>query len=263
MIQFNIKRFGKLACLSLANDKRYFIKSFLQIFVVLLLLFLFMTMMANQNEIPGYRVCSLAVVMMFAVTIPIGPSFMFYSMENKHDMQNLLMLPASNFEKYLMRYATWIILLPIYLVAFFAADLLQYVLHWVMVFNGYNSGEFVCTAVVEMISKLYHQVPAEVRHIGVNYVLITVSWLHSFFALGATFFRTRKYNWVYTSIVIVLLFVLMVFISDDGGDATYKTPTTSELIMADVVTGIWVALNFCLSYILFCRRQVIGKFVNI
>lgn len=263
MIQFNIKRFGKLACWSLANDKRYFIKSFLQIFVVMLLIFLFMTMIVKPNGFYDYRVCALAVVMMFAVTIPIGPSFMFYSMENKHDMQNLLMLPASNFEKYLMRYATWIILLPIYLVAFFAADLLQYVLHWVMVFNGYNSGEFVCTAVVEMISKLYHQVPAEVRHIGVNYVLITVSWLHSFFALGATFFRTRKYNWVYTSIVIVLLFILMVFISDDGGDATYKTPTTSELIMADVVTGIWVALNFCLSYILFCRRQVIGKFVNI
>ncbi|MBO6033406.1 MAG: hypothetical protein J6Q22_18445, partial [Prevotella sp.] len=127
MIQFNIHRFGKLARWSLTKDKRYYVKTFLQLLVIMLLIFLFFTEMVNTNEVPDprYDSCCLAVMCVFAVTFIMGPSFMFYNMEGKHDMQSLMILPASNFEKYLMRYATWIILIPLYVVAISAADLMQ------------------------------------------------------------------------------------------------------------------------------------------
>ena len=70
MIQFSLKRFGKLACWTLRNEKRYYVKSFLQIFVVTLLIFLFFTMVVKMNGRydSGYRACVVAMVMMFCVT---------------------------------------------------------------------------------------------------------------------------------------------------------------------------------------------------
>lgn len=43
MIQFNIHRFAKVARWSLTNDKSYYMRSLLQMFVFLTLVFLFFT----------------------------------------------------------------------------------------------------------------------------------------------------------------------------------------------------------------------------
>ena len=60
MIQFNLKRFGKLACWTFRNDKRYIVKSFLQAFVILLLIFLFFTMMpAGELAVLLTRACEM------------------------------------------------------------------------------------------------------------------------------------------------------------------------------------------------------------
>ena len=50
MIQFNSDRFGKLVRLSLVNDRKYYIKSFLQVFVIFL-------MMPKKFGIPALCVC--------------------------------------------------------------------------------------------------------------------------------------------------------------------------------------------------------------
>ena len=39
MIQFNVKRFAKLARWSLTNDRKYYVKNFLWVLVVLTLMF--------------------------------------------------------------------------------------------------------------------------------------------------------------------------------------------------------------------------------
>ena len=74
----------------------------------------------------------MVVVMMLFLQIAMGPSMMFYSMKGKYDKQALLLLPASNFEKYLMRYATWIVLFGLWLIGCFGADLVQYVINWLI-----------------------------------------------------------------------------------------------------------------------------------
>ena len=112
MIQFSFNRFGKLARWSLTNDRSYYVRTFLQMLVVLTLVFLFFTMERNGNHIyvkgelytvDHYTPCFFISLFVFIITIVIGPSLMFYSMKGKHDRQTLLMLPASNLEKYLMR----------------------------------------------------------------------------------------------------------------------------------------------------------------
>lgn len=262
MIQFNMKWFSKLACWTLSNDRRYYVKSFLQIFVIMLLGFLFFPMLtsSNNDHAGGYQMSCIMVVAIFAVTIVLGSSFMFYNMDGKHDMQNLMMLPASNLEKYLIRYATWIFLIPLYLVAFFAADLLQYVFHWI---QGWDDVVFVTSRLTEYASRIWHQMPAEAKRILVHTLLVLTIWFHSIYALGATFFRSRKYNWVLTTIVIILLTIVQGWILPFDDPTLYKETTTMDIVIADVVAGLWVVLNFWLSYKLFCRTQVIGKFINL
>ena len=259
MIQFNLNRFAKLARWSLTNDKKYHVKSFLQTFVILLLVFLFFSVVQiNVNNRHGfYLACTISVIVSFAVTVILGSSFMFYSMEGKHDMQSLLMLPASNFEKYLMRYSSWLILLPLHLVAFFAADLLQYMIYWLI---GREEVMFVTVAMVEMISDTWHKMPVELHAPLVVSMIFAIVWLHSFYALGATFFRSNKYNWMATSAVLILGFVILT--TTFGWGAVNCTWWNNHTLWNRVLLVLTI-VNFWLSYRFFCRNQVIGKFVNL
>lgn len=256
MIQFNLNRFGHMLKWSLTNDKRYFVKSFLQIFVIMLLGFLFFTVMnSNEAHSEGYQISCIMVMTIFIVTVVFGPSFMFYSMENKHDMQNLLMLPASNLEKYLTRYATWLFLLPLYLVAYFAADLMQYLIHWIL---GHDYGMLVTSRLADILGEMWRTMPRNAIHA----ILVIAIWMHAFYALGVTFFRSRKYNWVMTSIVGVVLTIMVIRLIPMKEYTSSQEATTTAIVAIDVITALWVILNFWLSYKLFCRTQVIGKFVN-
>lgn len=262
MIQFNINRFGKLARWSLTNDKKYHVKTFFQTLVILVLVFLFLTSITVTfgAEKANYRACSLAVIILFASTFVLGSSFMFYSMNRKYDMQALLMLPASNFEKYLMRNISWILLLPLYFVATIAADLVQYVFGLVV---GHEEVRFVISATMEMLGKMWSQVPADKHSTVVIGLLLLFLWFQSVYALGATFFRTNKYNWIPTTAIIIVLFLVLVWLSPDRGKIELVKEDSATDYVLDVVYAAWVMLNFWLSYRLFCRRQVIGKIVNL
>ena len=59
MIQFDIHRFGKVARWSLTNDKSYYMRSLLQMFVFLTLMFLFFNTSFYwlRGADTGYRPC--------------------------------------------------------------------------------------------------------------------------------------------------------------------------------------------------------------
>ena len=264
MIQFNIKRFGKLAMWSLTNDRSFNTKQALTMLTVLTLLFVCVTTHFFQvrsigayeaSDIRAYQTCTIATVAAFLITIITGPSWMFSSMNGKHDLQTLLMLPASNFEKFLMRYATWLVLLPLYLVAFFCADLTQYLVN-VLLGNDY---------VMFVTRKVYDVFTANINlpnHLWVS-VLVTGLWLHSWYALGGTLFRSHKYAWILTTIALIVLTVIQmsIFTYSDYQEAKNDV-TTMDYVIMDSFTLAWTMLNFWLSYRLFCRQQVIGKFIN-
>lgn len=261
MIQFSFNRFAKLARWSLTNDKKYHVKTFLQTLVILTLVFLFLTITTvrlNRQD-ANYYACSMAVVMLFVSTLVLGSSFMFYSMSGKHDMQALLMLPASNFEKYLMRYISWIILIPLYLVALFPADLVQYVFGLLL---GHEEVRFVTSATIEFVSKVWYrmQIPEYAQQTWIVGVVLHAVWIHSVYALGATFFRSRKYNWVLTTVVLTLAFLLLMIVS--GWGSVIATWWNNHGIYSLLIL-LFIIFNFWLSYRLFCRQQVIGKFVNV
>ena len=264
MIQFNINRFGKLAKWSLTNDKGFYLKQTLQVFVAFVLIFLYFTTShftfrtpTSSNSIP----CCISVLMMVFVTIVTGPSWLYYSMKGEHDLQTLLMLPASNFEKYLMRYSTWIILLPLYFVAFFAADLIQYLVN---VLAGHE-GTFVTVKMVEannILTGYYMGYDGNQKGRFLHNLISSGIWLHSVYALGGTFFRSRKFAWVLTTVAIIVLSMLWLAVTPDISEGN-KAFSIREVVGWDAVYLVWVTVNFWLSYKLFCRQQVIGKFVNL
>jgi hypothetical protein len=256
MIQFNINRFGKLARWSLTNDKKYYTRSFLQVFAMLMLVFLSFTgiIIRMSNVAPNYQACGVVVIMMFAINIIIGPSLMFYSMTGKHDRQSLLMLPASNFEKYLMRYSSWILLLPLYAIAFLSADLIQYLVHVIM---GHDFAMFVTSKLLDYIHVMKAIPLSKSNWLD---IAIFLFWLHSLYALGGTFFRSRKFNWVLTTIVFIAFCIVCMWSFDT--DIKSKPQTWTHGVM-EALYFVWALVNFWLSYKLFCRTQVIGKFVNL
>lgn len=262
MIQFDFNRFGKLAKWTLTNDKRYFVKSFLQMFVILLLIFLFFTMVVkiNGGYLGAYKSCAVAMIAVLVTNIVVGPALMFYSMEGRHDMQTLMMLPASSFEKYMVRYAHWLVLLPLYIVAILGADLLQYLVHLVA---EHDYARFVTAVLIDLISGGISHFYGSLSRF-VTTLIVIIIWFQSLYAVGATLFRSRKFNWVITTIVIILIGVLFYKI----GDKIEAVQLNDHSTLFDYVVGIgfylvWAMINYWLSYRFFCRTQVIGKFVNL
>ena len=267
MIQFSFNRFGKLARWSLTNDRKYYVRTFVQMLTVLTLIFLFFTIEGNgtvrfdgkEYVSDHYSPCFFVALYLFIINIVIGPSLMFYSMKGKHDRQTLLMLPASNLEKYLMRYSTWILVVPVLFLAFFAADLIQYVVNWLV---GRDYTTFVTTHFLfneHLVSWRTH-VWNELSEDGAFNHYFTALWLHSVYALGATFFRSRKFNPIFTTIIIIV--GLMGFVWAFGGESK-EVVASSSYTVDYVIWSVLTVVNFWLSYKLFCRTQVIGKFVNV
>ena len=245
MIQFNLQRFLKLARWSLTMDRRWFVKNTLAWAVVLTLMFLFFTCVMKMNgqvaTLASYQACTFMVVCTTVALFVLGPTMMFNSMRGKHDDQRLLMLPASNLEKYLVRYSYWLLLFPCFFASFVVADLLQFLVNGML---GHEGRMLVMQYLADGVTDFHWQddIP---RPLGVD-IGITIVWLHSFYAVGTTFFRSHKYSWILTSVALIVLGIIL-----------------GSLWPKGYFLVIGIVFNFWLSYWLFCRQQVIGKYVNV
>ena len=86
MIQFNIHRFGKLACWTLRNERNFLVRNTLQMLVAMSLIYLFFTLgfLKINGSTANYPACGMATLMMFTVFLTIGPGTMFNSMKGKY-----------------------------------------------------------------------------------------------------------------------------------------------------------------------------------
>lgn len=255
MKQFNIQRFVKLVCWSLAIDRSWFLGSVVRYVVTMTLMFLFFTFMVNfdshNNGMQAYQVC--AVLSFVALVIWMVFGFTMRPAWTRNDDQRLLMLPASNLEKYLMRYSYWLLLVPFFLLSFAIADGVQFVV------NTLLGHEWASSVIGYMAnSQMFAHFPNQDKLFFGFFILGL--WVHSLYTVGGSFFRAHKYCWILTSVVLVAAYMLLAALN------LFQMINLSWWKYIGYYNLLFLVLtlfNFWLSYWLFCRQQLIGKFVNI
>lgn len=262
MIRFNMNRFKHLACWTWETDRRWFIKVALSWAVVFTLMFLFFTCVVKHydDDAISYEPCFFMTVASSIAIFVLGGSFMFQNFKTKHDDQRYMLLPASNLEKFLMRYCVWLLSLPCFVLAFVAADIVQWLVNTML---AHKETMLVMQYLADKVCAIHwsSHVP---RSLGVFFALFFI-WLHSVYVVGATFFRTHKYNWVATSLVLIIGgFILVTLWPNDYFARVLDDQTIFYLLYLGIVALVLLTvLNFWLSYKFFCRQQIVGEIVNI
>ncbi|MBQ4023129.1 MAG: hypothetical protein II612_03910 [Prevotella sp.] len=259
---FNFQRFGRLVKWSLANDSAYNRKQALILLVVPSLYGIFVNLLPDGHDSGSdIKMMTAVFVAMLLTTVATGGCYMFTSFKDRKDaMRELIMLPASNLEKFVVRYLTSFLFMALAsLVSVAVADVLQYAVGLLLHRTG---AEFVMPRVMEITMSAL-TTPA---------VITLFFWSHTFFMLGANFFRNVKYSWVLTAFVILIIVIAVTAIVPHtllqlAGDTMRQRESVvqvSDTLAALTLTAVAMLSvgNVRLAYHLFCRRQLIGKYFN-
>ena len=254
MKQFDINRFCRLARWTLGNERSYYVKAFFQYYVIFTAMFLLLSFTAEDIQL--LKMGTVIFVIGLAVIVCMGGSYMFISMTGKHDLQRLLLLPASNLEKFLMRYAIWLPLLPIFLVTFLLSDLTQWLVNLTL---GDGNPQFICANIQTVFALWGKEIT---MFVSAKFWMIALL-LQSVYMLGANLLRSHKYAWVcVTGFLIVLLFSLANIVGQPSAffeEHIGQGATWVEALLWVIYSAI-VVFNVMMSYRLFCSRELKGKF---
>ena len=196
----------------------------------------------------------------------ISASTLYRGEQKKQQRIAWLMLPASNFEKFLSR---WIYLLVFSIVggflSFFVADLIH--------MAYLTMTDYPVQSAADDFFKFFPHTRTfpSGEYTGDSPLSVTSEYtaliaIHAFFLLGGVFFK--KFHFIATSAVVAILFAVIVATANmlDYRD----TPVTTEsaialrLIINIIIRVGLIALFTWLAYWLFCRWQVVThKFANI
>jgi uncharacterized membrane protein len=257
---FNIQRVGWLSRWILATDMPYYRKSAATTLAVILFILLIPTLQyffGGDRETAGEFPATVMLFMLAAVFL-LGGSYMMYSYsQRKEGLRELNLLPASNQEKFLMRYLlSFLSQLVICIGCILIADLVQYVVGWII---GRSETCFFIPLMCDILSR-FDNIPGPM----VWCLFTQFLWVHTFYIVGANFFRNIKFSWLFTSIVLFVLFLAGIYLLnsfvENGRQVTLymenHTWQFSFLFLALSIFHVWLA------YRLFCRRQLVGRFFN-
>jgi hypothetical protein len=252
MENFNISRFGKMLRWTFWHDKNEFVRSQLQGLLGLTLCFLFMHIGASMGAREGMKAMSLAVVICLVVAYVCTASNMHYSMKSRDDWRALNLLPASNIEKFLARYLSSILQGVGVVVMIFLADIMLYLISLIFI---PSSAQLIICHLINGSGYLERQPLQEV--LG---SMVSLTMLHSCYLAGANLFRNVKYSWVFTTLalIVVAAIIISVLLHTHSSQGQLVVPDWIEYTICCVI----IVFNYWLSFRLFCRRQLIGKFIN-
>ena len=266
MKNFNMTRFGHVLKLDFAEGR----KAMMWGAVCMLLLYLFFFWFAwnigmhvsavNDWDLHIRRICeSVGVFSMMAMYIYflITASTLYRGEQKKQHRIALLMLPATNLEKFLSR---WIYMLAFMLVGGVLPIILADCIHiiWLQIAGH---------PVHSMTKALLHSLPqASIYNPVVEIVEVYIVFVafHSFYLLGGLFFK--KFHFIATSVVFAIVFSALVWTVNSFGyrdTPAQSDPTMTYILWGGFFASITIVCTW-LAYWLFCRYQVVThKFANI
>ena len=263
MNDFSIKRIANIARMLWPMYKAEFIKRTLVIFAIVSLYMVINSYtrglkygFSDMSKIYGF-IGFLYVGVFYCWIATPGAMFYPYSkIKERYQNRSLLMLPASNLEKYITHYAfAWLTALG-FLCGMVIADLMQYAVHTMM---GHEGAMLMIQDLPNMISHGRAFTHSDSSLILFSMVSIAV-WLHSVFALGATFFKSYKQG-INLTISLLFVFGLLIFALFGFGIAVETWWNNVQFFNAMFL--LLTPVNFLLSYYFFCRQQITARFINI
>ncbi|WP_288865352.1 hypothetical protein [Xylanibacter muris] len=283
---FDMKRFGRLAACHLADTWKAFVKQTLGICFALTISYCF-TVWEQRNLYPAVAgikhtnqlLCGFTLLA-FYVFITISAAAIFANMKTKQQRITFMMLPASNLEKFLIRFLTVTIgYFLCFTTGFIMADILQ------MTFRTAVTGVFGFHSIVweairtiwEFLTELFSYTPPEdspillIRSPLLILLTIIIGYIHihSVYTLGGVLFR--KHAWLLTTCAIFTVSFMITIFAGDLFEKIMELPFSFGKELPEHVLGIYLtgmtvmtALFYWASYKLFTRMQVINnKWINI
>ncbi len=254
MKNFNLHRFVHVLNYTFATGRRNLLFSVVGMLLAYLLLFI-VSNFNRQSCLPETKsivdqaigmslVCSLFFIM-------AGAGTLFSSETSKQGRAALLMLPASDVEKFLGRWVYLLVFTLAGLFMFVVADGLHYLYHWAQGHEAISAvGCLLRLGDVHYISDRQE----EMEHlVNVDIYLFFVA-LHAFFLLGSTL--VRRYAVIVTALVVVLCFVVYFWLFEN-----YISSLPKEVVLWGFfwVNIVCIVLFTGLAYRAFCRWQLITR----
>ena len=253
---FNIQRFKQLLKWTYRHDKHEWMHQVLSAVLGTSLCFAFIRLGVADSSETHFEIFPPIIAMFLIIDGVITASGMHYAMKTTDDWRSLTMLPASNLEKFLARYLSSITMAVGILLTIPVGDAVQYLTS--LIYDAPNAQSVIAyaynTTAFSSMTKFEHW----------SSIILSLLAMHSIYLLGANFFRTRKYSWGFTSIafwIVGAIITGLIYWNTDGFKVT----------SADIKMTSWpgtlmniaiIIICYWLSFRLFCRRQLIAKFIN-
>ncbi|MBR5929590.1 MAG: hypothetical protein IKZ93_06360 [Prevotella sp.] len=257
MSTFNMTRFGKVMKWSLWHDKSTISKIFLRTLATLALIVLFF-MLIERSAGNQYGMNLGAFSAIIVCSFLFMGTYLYYGFQTQSDWQQFLTLPGSNLEKFLSRYGVSLIIMLGMWLSVVIVDGVQYVISMIV---RPGEGKLIVNELCRSISVsgMFKESPKVFF-----FFMGQLVFIHSLYLLGASFFRSRKHSWVLTTLIIIVVgTVLGVTIAHQVPNIE-MTESLLDKIGFSITAVYWILaiFNIWLSYRLFTRRQLIGRFIN-
>ena len=271
---FSGNRFGYLFKKELMEDMKKNLMRCIVLFVIFLVLFLFVGF--NSYNVNPYHVATydklwdpMAVFFFFGIFIGacLSATYITEKMKNKTGKISVMMLPATSFEKFSVRWLTYSIgFLLVYFLAFELADWIR-----VVVFSNYYPKETINSFPVwrvittgdfrtdEIVSSKQRQIVS---------IVIAVFWaMQSFFVLGSTLWQ--KNSFLKTAVALFALcagigllvcWSTKLFIPNDFYKAEPESISEeTALLMVSIFFYAIASFNTVLAYFRYKEMEVINR----
>lgn len=251
---FSIKRFKRLLNWTFSHDRHEWIHQILSAALGMSLCFAFIRLGVNGSD-NSFEIFPPIILMMITIDGVITASGMHYAMKTTDDWRSLTMMPASNLEKFLARYLSSITVAVGILLTIPLGDAVQYLTS--LIYDASNARSVIVylfnTSAFSFLTKYEYW----------HGIILSLLAMHSMYLLGANFFRTRKYSWVFTSLVIwILVMIIAVLIMGRSTDGFQVTTSDISSWPGTLINIAIIIVCYWLSFRLFCRRQLIAKYIN-
>ena len=254
---FSIKRFKRLLNWTFSHDRQEWIHHILSAALGLSLCFAFIRFSVTESNDTHFDIFPPIIIMFLIIDGVITASGMHYAMKTDDDWRSLTMLPASNLEKFLARYLSSLSAAVGILLTIPLGDAVQYLTS--LIYDAPNARSVIAYAFNTNAFSFLTE-----YEYWYNIILSFLA-MHSMFLLGANFFRTRKYSWVFTALVIWIVGMIItgiIYWRTNGFNVTgveFEGSSWSGTLIniAIIIVCYW------LSFRLFCRRQLIAKYINL